>query len=53
MERCKHCGSDRIIKTGHRDGAQKWRCKSCGKFQGERDRREKYSEKANSDQFIS
>ena len=27
MERCRHCGSERIIKTGHRDGQQKWRCK--------------------------
>ncbi len=45
MERCRHCGSERIVKTGHRDGQQKWRCKDCGKFQGARDRREKYSEK--------
>ena len=45
MERCRHCGSERIIKTGHRDGQQKWRCKDCKKFQGERDRREKYSAK--------
>ena len=46
MEKCRHCGSERIvIKTGHRDGQQKWRCKDCGKFQGEKDRREKYSEK--------
>ena len=45
MEKCRHCGSDRIIKTGHRDGQQKWRCKDCGKFQGEVDRREKYTEK--------
>ena len=45
MEKCRHCGSERIIKTGHRDGQQKWRCKDCGKFQGEVDRREKYTEK--------
>ena len=45
MERCRHCGSERIVKTGHRDGQQKWRCKDCGKFQGAEDRREKYSEK--------
>ena len=45
MEKCRHCGSERIVKTGHRDGQQKWRCKDCGKFQGEKDRREKYSEK--------
>ena len=45
MERCRHCGSERIVKTGHRDGQQKWRCKDCGKFQGEKDRRERYSEK--------
>ena len=44
MERCRHCGSERIVKTGHRDGQQKWRCKDCGKFQGEKDRREKYTE---------
>ena len=40
MERYRHCGSERIIKTGHRDGQQKWRCKDCRKFQGEEDRRE-------------
>ena len=45
MEKCRHCGSERIIKTGHRDGQQKWRCKDFGKFQGEVDRREKYTEK--------
>ena len=45
MEKCRHCGSERIIKTGHRDGQQKWRCKDCGKFQGEVDRQEKYTEK--------
>ena len=45
MEKCRHCGSERLIKTGHRDGQQKWRCKDCGKFQGAEDRREKYSEK--------
>jgi hypothetical protein len=45
MEKCRHCGSERIIKTGHRDGQQKWRCKDCGKFQGEVDRREKCTEK--------
>lgn len=45
MEKCRHCGSERIIKTGHRDGQQKWRCKDCWKFQGEVDRREKYTEK--------
>ena len=45
MERCRHCGSERIIKTGHRDGQQKWRCKDCKKFQGAQDRREKYSAK--------
>ena len=45
MEKCRHCGSERIIKTGHRDGQQKWRCKDCGKFQGAVDRREKYTEK--------
>ena len=45
MEKCRHCGSERIIKTGHRDGQQKWRCKDCGKFQREVDRREKYTEK--------
>ena len=45
MERCRHCGSERIIKTGHRDGQQKWRCKDCRKFQDEEDRREKYSRK--------
>ena len=45
MEKCRYCGSERTIKTGHRDGQQKWRCKDCGKFQGEVDRREKYTEK--------
>ena len=45
MKNCRHCGSEKIIKTGHRDGQQKWRCKECGKFQGAVDRREKYSQK--------
>ena len=45
MKNCRHCGSERIIKTGHRDGQQKWSWKDCGKFQGEKDRREKYSKK--------
>ena len=46
MKNCRHCGSERIIKTSHKDGQQKWRCKDCGKFQGEKDRREKYSKNA-------
>ena len=52
MEKCRHCGSERIIKTGHRDGQQKWRCKDCGKFQGEVDCREKYTEKKDKLQSI-
>ena len=45
MERYRHCGSERIIKTNPRDGQQKWRCKDCGRFQWEKDRQEKYSKK--------
>ena len=37
--------SERIIKTEHRDGQQKWRCKDSWKFQEEKDRRERYGEK--------
>lgn len=45
MNKCKHCNSERIIKAGFRRGVQKWRCKECGKYQGEVDRRVKYTEK--------
>ena len=45
FSKAKEGESERIIKTGHRDGQQKWRCKDCGKFQGVEDRREKYSKK--------
>ena len=44
MTHCRHCNSERLVKAGHRDGVQKWRCKECGKYQGEVDRRFKYSE---------
>ena len=45
MKNCRHCNSSDIIKMGHRDGQQKYKCRSCGKYQGAVDRREKFSEK--------
>ncbi len=44
MKACKHCGGERLIKIGFKNGVQKWRCKKCGKYQGVVDRREKYTE---------
>ena len=44
MKTCKHCGGERLIKIGFKNEVQKWRCKECGKYQGEVDRRGKYTE---------
>lgn len=27
---CKYCGSDAVVKNGHRKGVQYWLCKHCG-----------------------
>lgn len=29
--KCPHCGSMEIVKNGHKDGIQRFRCKECGK----------------------
>ena len=44
MEHCTHCGSEHIVKAGHKNGVQKWKCKNCGKYQGAGDHRLKYTE---------
>ena len=44
MKKCNHCGSSHLVKVGHKNGLQKWRCKDCGKYQGEVDHRIKYTE---------
>jgi transposase-like protein len=30
---CTHCGSDDLVKNGHRkDGTQRWHCNKCKKY---------------------
>lgn len=31
IDKCPHCSSEKIIKNGHKDGIQRFKCKECGK----------------------
>ena len=31
IEKCPHCSSKKIVKNGHKDGIQRFKCKECGK----------------------
>jgi len=31
---CPHCGSTHVIRNGHKDGKQRWRCQDCGRSFG-------------------
>ena len=31
IEICPHCSSEKIVKNGHKDGIQRFKCKECGK----------------------
>jgi len=34
MEKCRHCKSKSCVKAGkQKNGAQKWNCRQCGKYQ--------------------
>ena len=41
--KCKHCGSELLVKDGVVLGKQRWKCKKCHKTTRESDARYKYS----------
>jgi transposase-like protein len=44
--KCPKCGSERLKKNGTRSGLQKYQCKECGAYFGQRRRKSAFVKKA-------